>query len=125
MKKEPTNRQYFLAVAEIDCIFWMLKKINTERFQPIVAMVDKATGYNRNAENIKASITLVKRIIVLKKRINEDITNDKKILKNLQDLYEKNQDNQIRNIPEEDSKAQGLSGSKRKTIEEKNRTSKV
>lgn len=79
--------------AEYECSLWMLKKILLELQRPsnpIEQMVDEATGYKKERfrKLREEAIALVKNIIKCKRRLGEDITFDKEVLKKMKDLKE-------------------------------------
>lgn len=88
--KDELQRQIWYR-SQIDYSYWMIQEISKhtgEMQSPIVAMVDKATGYDkvRLKENIKTVRRCIRTIINGKEKLGYDAEDDKRFLKELKKL---------------------------------------
>lgn len=92
MKNIFESLETFSAYAEIDLCYGGLKMLQEEISKPttgINKMIDDATGFTevKNKENRETAISLVERIIIAKKVIEADFSNDELILNQLKNQY--------------------------------------
>lgn len=100
--KDELQRQIYYR-SQIDYSYWMIQEISRHNGKmqfPLAAMIDKATGFDKVKilERIDQVKYLVIVIIRCKKKLNYEVDEDKKFLKQLQKLEKETSNKHITNF---------------------------